>query len=186
MTRQTQAGELSPEALLPGDLFADGISLRSQTQEDAIFMRDLYVSYRWAEMQAISGWTDETRLAFLRDQARLQWRHYADAYKGSQFLIVEKDATPIGRIYVFHHHGAGVLIVDIGFMPEWRGHGYGTALLRSVQAFAASVGEKCSIHVERHNPARRLYRRLGFVEVSCAEPYFLMEWRAAPSLASTA
>jgi hypothetical protein len=43
---------------------------------------------------------------------------------------------------------------------------------------AAASRKRLSIHVEKHNPARRLYERLGFAESSHRGPYVLME--AAP------
>ena len=176
-------GEPEPAAFLPALLGEAGVSLRPQTEADLEFVRDLYVSHRWEELQAVPNWTDEQRLAFLRDQARLQWRHYAEFYYDAQFLIVEKNGERIGRLYLFHHNKTDLHIVEIGLLPVWRGCGFGTALLTRVQEYARSVGKNCTIHVEANNPARRLYRRLGFTETKAEGPYFLMNWRsAAPQL----
>lgn len=174
------------ETFLPAALREAGLCLRPQMHTDEAFVRDLYVSHRWEELQAVPGWTDEARLAFLRDQARLQSRHYAEFYYDAQFLIVEKDGERIGRLYLFHNNRDDLRIVEIGFMPAWRGHGFGTALLQRIQTFAGSVGKSCSIHVEMNNPARRLYGRLGFVEGKPEGPYILMEWRPEALQAKTA
>jgi predicted GNAT family acetyltransferase len=40
--------------------------------------------------------------------------------------------------------------------------GLGTTLLRNLQSEAAAAGKPLRIHVERFNPALRLYERLGF------------------------
>jgi ribosomal protein S18 acetylase RimI-like enzyme len=53
-------------------------------------------------------------------------------------------------------------IVDIALLPEQRGKGIGTALLRDLLAEADGTGKRVTIHVERLNPALRLYERLGF------------------------
>ena len=43
---------------------------------------------------------------------------------------------------------------------------------------AAAAGKAMSIHVEKYNPAMRLYRRLGFVTEEDKGVYDLMRWRA--------
>jgi ribosomal protein S18 acetylase RimI-like enzyme len=67
-------------------------------------------------------------------------------------------------------------IVDIAFLPQWCNRGIGGALIAAVQAQARQRGDKVSIHVERENPARRLYQRLGFQPVKPAGIYDLLEW----------
>ena len=53
-------------------------------------------------------------------------------------------------------------------------------LLREVQAEAADTGRPVTIHVERFNPAQRLYARLGFVTTDDTGPvHLLMRWNPA-------
>lgn len=171
---------LAPAMLmLPAALVEQGVSLRAKTAEDADFVRDLYISHRWEEMQA-APWSDEERLAFLRDQARLQATHYDVNYHDADFLIIEAAGRPIGRLYLFRHNRADLRIVEIGLVPDWRGRGLGGALLRWVQDMAREGGYAlCSIHVEQTNSARRLYHRLGFTDVEPVGPYILLHWNVA-------
>jgi hypothetical protein len=64
---------------------------------------------------------------------------------------------------------------------RWRiivADGADAGLLRSLQQRAGDAGCVLSIHVERHNPARLLYERLGFRPAGGEGPvYQLMEWR---------
>ena len=69
-------------------------------------------------------------------------------------------------------------------MPEFRGRGIGTALVTELFAEADASGRSVSIHVERNNPARRLYERLGFQDVGEHGVYQLME--RAPVLSDVA
>ena len=69
--------------------------------------------------------------------------------------------------------------MDIALMPEHRGGGLGTRLLRELFAEAEASGRKVSIHVEIFNPARRLYERLGFIQAAERGVYLLMERPAA-------
>ncbi|ASG25350.1 ribosomal protein S18 acetylase RimI-like enzyme [Nitrospirillum viridazoti] len=165
-----------PALVLSPDLAARGLSLRAKQAGDTDFVRDLYISHRWEEMQA-APWSDEERLAFLRDQARLQAAHYDVNYHDADFLILEMAGRPIGRLYLFRRNLKDLRIVEIGLIPDWRGRGLGGALLRWVQDVARGEGYAlCSIHVEQNNPARRLYHRLGFRDVEPVGPYMLMHW----------
>ena len=42
----------------------------------------------------------------------------------------------------------------------------------------AATGRAVSIHVEKQNPAMRLYKRLGFETIEDKGVYDLLEWRA--------
>jgi ribosomal protein S18 acetylase RimI-like enzyme len=53
--------------------------------------------------------------------------------------------------------------------PPWRGRGIGAALLGCVAALAFERGSPVvELTVRADNPARRLYRRIGFQQVDCA------------------
>ena len=69
-------------------------------------------------------------------------------------------------------------------LPEQRGRGVGTALLTAVFAESVPAGRSVSIHVELFNPARRLYERLGFRELSRNGVYALMEWPGTKATAT--
>jgi ribosomal protein S18 acetylase RimI-like enzyme len=90
------------------------------------------------------------------------------------------DGEPAGRLYV-HRGRSDIRVVDIALAPEYRGRGIGAALLRSLITEAEASDRKVSIHVERHNPARRLYERLGFRPAGEHGVYVLMERVPTPT-----
>lgn len=150
------------------------LTLRPQLEEDSAFLLRLYTDVRWEELK-ITGWPDAAKHAFLADQFTLQTRHYSTYYADASFDIIEEDGEAIGRLYV--HRGPRELrVVDISIVSHRRGAGIGGALLRAVGAEAAAAGKIVSIHVEHFNPARALYRRIGFEEREARGPYLLMEW----------
>lgn len=159
---------------VPAVLAAQGYVLRAEQGGDRDFLETLYIAVRWPELAAIA-WTEEVKLAFLRDQFALQDRHYAEHYAEAEFILVEKQGQPLGRLYLFRGK-SDIRIVDISLLPEVRSTGLGTALLRGVQEEARQTGRSVSIHVEKFNPAHRLYRRLGFQEAGSDGPYWLMKW----------
>lgn len=160
---------------LPAEWAARGLALRGETIDDLPFLERLYASVRGPELEAM-GWPEEVRRTFLASQCAFQTRHYADAYAGADFGIVLHDGEPVGRLYLFRN-AEDVRVVDISLLPEWRGGGLGTALLRAVQVEAEAEGRTVSLHVDMTNPAQNLYRRLGFAEDGTHGPSWRMTWR---------
>jgi GNAT superfamily N-acetyltransferase len=160
---------------VPPELRAAGYRLRPQREEDRDFLERLYCSVRDVEIAPLD-WPEEAKRAFLADQFRLQTAHYQKHYWDAEFLILEQNGEPVGRLYVFRGPH-DLRVVDISLLPQIRGGGVGGALLKAVQAEAKAAGKTASIHVEMFNPAQNLYRRLGFKEVHEDGPYWLMEWQ---------
>jgi ribosomal protein S18 acetylase RimI-like enzyme len=148
--------------------------LRNETEHDIPFLRVLYRSLRWDEFAALADWSDEQKAAFLDSQFDAQRKHYLNAYRDAQFLVIESNGQPIGRLYVYRGL-KDIRVVDIGLLPNYRNCGYGSALLTSIFAEGDTSDRIVSVHVEIFNPARRLYHRLGFKEISQEGPYILME-----------
>jgi ribosomal protein S18 acetylase RimI-like enzyme len=147
--------------------------LRPSERSDDAFLRRVYASVREAEL-AVVPWSDAQREAFLRQQFDAQDAYYREHYRPASFDVIELDGVPIGRLYVARWDDE-VRVIDIALLPGHRGKGVGAQLLRGLLAEAAEDGKRVSIHVEKHNPALRLYERLGFVPVADAGVYLLME-----------
>lgn len=141
------------------------------------FSARVYASTREEELAA-TGWTAEMKQAFLAQQHDAQHRHYRQHYEVAEWLIVEQDGVPVGRLYRAEWPRE-IRIIDIALLPEGRGRGIGATIVSSIQAEARALGKAVSIHVEKQNRARSLYQRLGFRVVGDAGVYDLMEWEAA-------
>jgi GNAT superfamily N-acetyltransferase len=152
------------------------ISLRPITPKDDSFLAGLYASTRSDEL-AVTGWSDEEKALFCRRQFDAQSAHYRENYPGALLQVVEEDGVPVGRLYVARWDKE-IRIMDIALLPEHRGRGIGTKLLRDLQDEAPGAGKWLTIHVERFNPALRLYERLGFRQIEDKGVYFLMRWKA--------
>lgn len=129
---------------------------------------------------ALLDWSQEEKAAFLTMQFEAQTRHYDEHYADSEFLIVERDGRPIGRLYL-QQRDDEIRIVDIALLPEDRRGGIGGCLLQQVLHRAAASALAVRIHVERNNPAMSLYERLGFEKIDDLGVYLLMEWRSGGS-----
>jgi len=152
------------------------ITLRRVVPEDDAFLASVYASTR-AEELALTGWSDAQKEQFCTMQFRAQSADYARNHAAAVFSIIERAGAPAGRLYVDRRERA-IHIIDIALLPEHRGAGIGTRLLREFQEEARAAGKALSIHVEKFNPALRLYERLGFRAKEETGVYLLMEWRA--------
>ena len=85
-----------------------------------------------------------------------------------------RDAVPVGRLYVARWQDE-IRLVDIALLPPSRNAGLGSAILRDLLA-AAAAHKPVRIHVEKFNPALRLYERLGFAPIEDKGVYLFMEW----------
>jgi ribosomal protein S18 acetylase RimI-like enzyme len=117
----------------------------------------------------------EADAPFLATQFNAQTIHYDQYYGEADKLIVEKDGVPIGRLYVDRAPNE-IEIIDIALLPQFRGGGLGTRLLRDILREGEESGRPVRIYVEHFNPARHLYDRLGFQHIDTNGVYHLMKW----------
>ena len=122
-------------------------------------------------------WSESDKHAFLWQQFTAQHTYYQQQYASASFQVVLRGAEMLGRLYV-SRDPAELRIVDIALLPEYRGLGVGTELLRDLLCEAGQDGKPVTIHVERFNPALGWYRRLGFKPVEDRGVYVLMRWSA--------
>lgn len=155
----------------------EDINFRPITQGDMAFLRDLYASGRRDELAA-APWPEEQKRAFLNQQFDLQHAHYQRYFPAAWFEIVQHGTRPIGRRYL-ERMPSEYRLIDIALIEDYRNRGVGTALMREVLDKAASEGVAVRIHVEKFNPALRLYQRLGFREIGDEDVYLFMEWTPA-------
>lgn len=151
-----------------------GLCFRRIEADDLPFLAELYASTRREELAPLP-WSEAEKAVFLQMQFQAQHAHYMQHYPDADWLIVERDGTAIGRLYL-ETWPSEIRIIDIALTPEVRGDGLGRAMLEDVQALAADQGLAVGIHVEHNNPAMSLYRRLGFTEREDKGVYHLLRW----------
>jgi ribosomal protein S18 acetylase RimI-like enzyme len=151
-----------------------GLTFRPIADADLPFLALVYASTRKQELAA-TALTDLQKAAFLLLQFRAQQEHYQKHYPHAERLVVMGGGEDIGRLYI-ERGPTEHAIIDIALLPEYRGHGAGEVLLRDLTDEAAAAGKGVSTHVEKHNPAIHLYRRLGFVTEQDNGVYELVRW----------
>jgi ribosomal protein S18 acetylase RimI-like enzyme len=154
---------------------AGAVRLRPVAAGDEEHLYRVYASTREEELAPL-GWAEDQREAFLRMQFTAQDRYYRAQFPDADYQVVLAGERAAGRLYVDRRPDE-IRVLDIALLPEHRGGGIGSALLRDLFAEARTRGTPVRLHVERSNPALRLYRRLGFEPIGERIPYLLLEWR---------
>ena len=139
----------------------DDIALRTATDADTDFLRDVFSSTRMHEFVS-AGMPVEQAEALLASQFSIQHAYYRQHYPHGRFDIIMQGASNVGRLY-HDWHGDTVQLIDIALLPAYRGVGIGTRLMRAIVAEAARKHMPMQLYVEFDNPVRKLYRMLGFV-----------------------
>ena len=155
------------------------IALRPARPDDRPFLLAVYASTREPELATVP-WDAAQKAEFVERQFEAQHAHYREHYGEAAFDVVLVSGQPAGRLYV-DRAAEEIRIVDIALLPEFCRRGIGTTLLRGLQSEAAAAGKPLRIHVERFNPALRLYQRLGFRQIADRGVYLFMEWRGDDS-----
>ena len=160
------------------------ITLRPIQPEDMTFLYEVYASTRQEEL-AMVEWGEAQKTAFLQMQFAAQHQYYQENYSNAVFLVILLDNQPVGRLYVARWADE-IRLIDVTLVPAYRGAGIGSGLLRALMAEAAQAGKPLCIHVEKQNPALRLYERLGFRSIVDRGVHWFLEWSptAQPNTAS--
>jgi ribosomal protein S18 acetylase RimI-like enzyme len=156
---------------------AEAITLRPVSPADEPFLREVYSSTRTEELAPVP-WDDEQKAAFLRMQFDAQHRYYHEVYPNGAFDVILIEGQPAGRLYV-NRGPDEINIIDIAILPAYRNRRIGSHLIGALQTEAALARKPLRIHVERFNPALRLYERLGFQQIADRGVYLYLEWRSA-------
>ena len=148
--------------------------LRPAGPDDTELLYRIYASTREDEL-AVVLWDALAKEAFLRMQFAAQDRYYHATFPAASYDLIVSGEEVLGRLYVDRGEPAW-LVLDIALLPEHRGRGIGARLLTDVLAEARAAAKPVQIHVERFNPAQRLYDRLGFRQIADEGVYLRLEW----------
>jgi ribosomal protein S18 acetylase RimI-like enzyme len=151
------------------------LQLNPAEPADEPWQRQLFANLRGLQVAMLAACPP-----LLDQQWRLQKRAFAHDYPDAQTRIIRSAQRPIGTI-TLHHGTSAWRLLEIGLEPDCRGQGIGERLLRGLTTFADEQGQTLELAVMRHNPALRLYQRLGFVAVTETPPEAQLQMRRVPT-----
>jgi ribosomal protein S18 acetylase RimI-like enzyme len=152
----------------------ESITLRAATNSDLTFLQTVYANTRMEEL-AMTGWSDAQKQEFCQMQFRAQDTHYRKHYPNAEYHVIQWEKSDAGRLSIDRQEKE-IHLLDLALLPEHRGKGIGTTLLKKFQQEATAARLSLSIYVERFNPALRLYERLGFKHVKDEGVYLFLKW----------
>lgn len=150
------------------------LSHRPIQESDVPFLARLYASTRQNEM-AQSGWPQQQIDEFLLSQFKLQHDYYQQHFKSAEFNILMYEGQDIGRVYTSWEPDR-LRLIDIAFLPEYQGLGFGRAILTNLINEARIRHRDIYLYVECSNPAFNWYSRLGFQPCGENGVYQQMRW----------
>jgi GNAT superfamily N-acetyltransferase len=159
--------------------------LRSAAPDDAPFLAQLQRRVQAEAIERLGG--DPTPLVsgpLAELQFQAQCAAYRAAYpRGCDYIVLRREShRPIGRLLIDWSRQAkpAVVLAHIAVLPEARSGAVGLQLLRAFVATCDRARLPAELQVAPHNPARSIYRRLGFIEAD-AESFPISMTRAPRS-----
>lgn len=149
------------------------IQLRKVEEKDASFIEEVYGSTREKELM-LTNWTELQKKAFVTMQSMAQLAEYKNKFPGALFQIIMYNNKSAGRFYTWENE-TEIRLIDITLLPQFRGKGIGSQLLKDLIKKSNRIQKKISLHVEQDNPALELYRQLGFVYIKNNGRHYYME-----------
>jgi ribosomal protein S18 acetylase RimI-like enzyme len=144
-------------------------ALRAATPADADFEHFLYASTR-DDLRPLGP---EVFDGLVGMQFRAQTMSIRLDHPDAERQIIVVENARVGRL-IIDGSGREIEVIDVALLPEYRGHGIGTSVLRTVLTHADRVGRSVKLHVEKQSRAVRLYERLGFTICGDVGMYFAM------------
>ena len=149
------------------------IELRPEVKKDTAFIEAVYRSAREAELN-LTNWTEQQKSTFALMQCMAQLSEYKIKFPGALFRVIIFNKRNAGRLYTWETDNE-IRLIDITLLPQFRGKGIGTGLVRDLIKRSDKVQKKISLHVDPTNPALHLYLRLGFVHIKNNGRHYYME-----------
>ncbi|MDF5731000.1 MAG: GNAT family N-acetyltransferase [Rhizonema sp. PD38] len=141
------------------------LQTRKTTASDFDFIYNLHRQTFYSYVEQTWGWFEE-----------IQWAGMREDFDSLPFEIVCYQGIDIGVISVVLDEKA-LFLNYLAILPLYQGKGFGTQILRKLLEHAAANGIVVQLNVMRVNPAKSLYKRMGFRVVDSDKERFFMEWR---------
>jgi hypothetical protein len=155
-----------------------GLTLRPERPEDEALIFRIFVASKqldFADMPLPQHQKD----FLLRQQHVSQLYNWRHLYPSLEQWIIESGGEPVGRL-IFSNLPDQILLHDLAMLPGRVGVGGGRIVIKDV-IFAEAIrcGKIARASVTPHNPARKLYARLGVTELPLTDdsPMIPLEWR---------
>jgi ribosomal protein S18 acetylase RimI-like enzyme len=155
------------------------LSTRPEAASDKDFLFSLFESVKGPDITRMPV-NDVMKSHLLHMQYRGMAQSYRARYASEAFSIVIINGKPAGRL-IMDVTDDRIHIVYIALLPQWRGRGIGSAVMRAVLARACVLRLPCEATVAVDNvQSLQLWAALGFIERARDATDVILEWRPSP------
>jgi ribosomal protein S18 acetylase RimI-like enzyme len=155
-------------------LTVDRLELRPVVAADEDFLLGVYGNSRARELERVP-WDETTKRGFLQMQFAAQQTHNRSHFPRARHDVILADGVPAGRLYVDRREQE-IRILDLALLPEARGRGIESRLLKELMEEAKNSGKAVSIYLDPADPSRESFEGVGFVVTEANGFSDLMEW----------
>jgi len=156
------------------EMRAGALTRRAASAADESWLRQLFAQLRGLQHELLVACPE-----LLEQQWQLQRRVFASHYPDARTEVVLLEAAPVGAL-TWHQGTTAIRLLDIGLEERYRGQGLGERLLQELIGQAEQQDKALELAVMRHNPALRLYQRLGFHAQPGAQDAVQLQMRREP------
>jgi ribosomal protein S18 acetylase RimI-like enzyme len=147
--------------------------IRPATLEDTGFLADVVLTATRAQGRVPGDFDEPTWRDAFTEWTRKQ---ICGEVPDSTTSVIESGGGRAGRLRITRSTDR-IELSGIQLLPRVQGRGIGTAIIEDLKAEAKAAGIPLDIGVEKDNPrARRLYKRLGCVQVAEDEQEHKLRW----------
>jgi ribosomal protein S18 acetylase RimI-like enzyme len=151
--------------------------IRPAIAEDVGFLTDVVIEATRAQGRLPNNFDERQWRKGFADWTMQQLR---GEIPDSTTSVVEVANQRAGRLRITRTAGY-IELSGIQLLPDIQRHGIGTAIIEDLKAQAAAVGIPLDLGVEKDNArARKLYERLGFIQVGETEQECKLRWNPPP------
>jgi len=129
------------------------IRSRSATEADYGFLWAVHQATMKEHIERTSGWDDREQETWFRGR-----------FDSAEMQVVLYNEERVGSISV-DREPERITLTGIEIAPQYQRRGIGTWLVKRLLAEADAARIPVELRVLKGNPAKRLYERLGFVQV---------------------
>lgn len=147
--------------------------IRPATLEDTGFLADLVLAATRAQGRLTDAFDEPKWRSGFTEWTR---KEVSGEVPDSTTSVIELGGGPVGRLRITRGRDR-IELSGIQLLPRVQGRGIGTAIIEDLKTEAKAAGVPLDIGVEKDNlRARRLYERLGCVQVAEDEQEHKLRW----------
>ena len=139
------------------------ITLRNAREDDKAFLWRLKVASMRKYIEAVYGWNEMD-----------QYRFFEKGFLPKELQIIQFEGRDVG-MYNVQVRENDWFLCRIEVLPDCQKKGIGTAAIKGIIDGAREAAKPLRLQVFKVNPAKNLYRRLGFVVTGESETHIQME-----------